>query len=923
MGRNAVVSSVVAILLALSGAVVVWLLAASEGPGSAPLAAPREAEFMESRTASSDVAVEAAEVDFAPEEESQRTAVEGAPADPLAASPAVFRGRVIDADGVPLAGVTAKVHGWRGNAMRMDAYRAEHGELDWEDPPEVVTDASGRFEIAFAPPPPFQFVLDLKREGLVELRGRWSEIQAGEIKDFGDLTMRVGARVTGRLVDRRGDPVARPQDPRFRLSINRSNRSDQPRSDMVPDYSVDAEVAADGSFTMREPVTPGTWNISLRGPLPIEQRQEVEISAPETDFAVAVYRDEELLRVSGAVVDGSGAPVPHVDFDPHGVGRASNWIQATDREGRFEFVQRPDAVDPDQPFRLRFQKEGFTPVTTSEIRWGELELRVVMQRAPVMEVLVLRASDRSPLEEYGLRLRGASGFHSSNGHQIVGGWEHPGGRTRVEGLLQSGLARIIVDPRQGSGLARAVAQVEVDLAAPPSPTILVPAAAERRVRVQDSSGRRIEGSRVELIDACGETIEVATFVTNLDGRRSSSLEIGVLLASGITDAAGEVALTAPVGVPVVVRCTGPHPPTVLQDVLLEDDGLVVTVESGATLRIRFEPVEVVTAWRADAERLADLGMASLDQASPRVFLHRVGGARVEVFPTGGSAEGPAGALDPGGLAELRGVPGGLWRVLCNRLVQRADSGYQSQHLELSEPVALRDGSTEELTFDLSAYRMGTVVGWVGSADGRPLEAGRVDCQRELSTPGPDGRPRTESYSISFDGDGRFRHDLPVGHYRCTVPMELPTHGTERGGWAFVVAEGTLEVRAGEVTETELTVALARADVQVLGPDGEAVAGLQLFPPDGPAQPAATDEQGRTRIFGTAGSYWFGCRIRSLMDGKAYRAHVDEVRERHGGDYTAEVAAALATTLVQLDQPVTLAVGGGPEIVLRLPAAWDR
>ncbi len=856
-----------------------------------------------------------------------RTVVAAAPEQTSTTDAAVLRGRVVDTDGVPIAGVLAKVHGWGINGDAVNAHRAVHGAVEWADPEQVVTATDGRFEIAFVPPPPFQFTLGLTCEGRVGSRGRWDRIEPGEVKDFGDVTMEAGARITGRLVDRAGSPVVRPAGTRFQLSIDRSNRRDRPRGDIVPVDGAWCDVASDGSFTVRDPVRPGTWQVSLRGLLPVEREQEFEVVAPATALEVEVFRPDEVLRVAGVVVDDTGAPVPQADFEPLGIERASSWILHADREGRFEFEQRPDALDPAARFRLRFEEAGYGTVTTDELRWGDTELRVVMPRLPVMEVLVLRAHDRSPVEEYGLRVMNTGGRRSSNESEVRGGWEHPGGVTRITTLQDGGLKRLIVEPRQGSGLAVAMEHVDIDLAAPPRPTILLPDAAERVVRIQDTEGRPVVGSRVEVIDAGGEEITAATRVTDPGSRGWSSAELGVLTGIGISDEAGEARVMAPSGVPVSVRCTGAHPPWIANGVVL-DGGLMVTVAEGATLKIRFEPADVVSAWLEEARDFAALrNSEDLERHRPWVTLRCTDDGGRQTFPAGSSSYEGA-RMEPSGLVELRGVPEGNWLVTCRRYARLDADRFETAGVDHPESVGLRNGTTTELVFDVSTYRTGTVIGRVLSG-GEPLAETSLRGQREVASRDSNGDPRVEWVTIQTDAEGRFRRQVPVGRYAWTAAIELPVDGSGTAPRVDVRALPDTEVGAGEEIEVELEASLARADLRILGPDGEPVRGLPIYSElalgsvERPTNPKPTDPDGNTSVFGTAGSFRFRCRIRSLVDEAAFYAFVEELTERHGGSRAPEVRAGLEDAVVELGQPVVLSTGQAGKTTIRLPPAWDR
>lgn len=285
-------------------------------------------------------------------------------------------------------------------------------------------------------------------------------------------------------------------------------------------------------------------------------------------------------------------------------------------------------------------------------------------------------------------------------------------------------------------------------------------------------------------------------------------------------------------------------------------------------------------------------------------------------------------MEPSGLVELRGVPEGNWRVTCRRYARLDEDRFEPAGVDHPESVGLRNGTTTELVFDVSTYRTGTVIGRVLSG-GEPLAETSLRGQREVASRDSNGDPRVEWVTIQTDADGRFRRQVPVGRYAWAASIELPVDGTGTAPRVEVRALPDTEVGAGEEIEVELEASLARADLQILGPDGEPVRGLSIYSElasgsvGRPTNPKPTDPDGKTSVFGTAGSFRFRCRIRSLVDDVAFHAFVEELTERHGGSRAPEVRAGLEDAVVELGQPVVLSAGQTGRTTIRLPAEWDR
>lgn len=825
-----------------------------------------------------------------------------------------FRGRVLDEAGEPRSDVVVEVRGF-ASRNRLEAFELDHGPVEWENPATVTTRGDGRFEVLFVPPPPYQFSIVLSGEGCVLCLGFMDHVEAGSTKDFGDIEMPVGVRVSGRFVDRDGAIVRPPDVDAVAVSMRREDRRDHRRGDIVAREYARAEISPDGTFVMTEPVQPGRCRVDVQGLLPREQHNVVDVEASATSFDLVVWRPEDLLRLSGVVVDENGRPIADAWVRPIGVPRASSQMLLSARDGGFELVQRPAAVDPERTVALRVECEGYQETTTPEYSWGATDVRVVLERSPVLEVLVVRAADRQPVEEYGLRVLSQSRF-SSQDREVIDGWTHEHGLTRVTTLQGGGRKRVFVESRDREHLASVMQIVEVDFAAPPRITVELPPARSQKLRVQFTDGRPVVGSTVELIDGAGTPIRADTLAVDFARNSIWSSDSALLLDSSETDARGEVELFGPVGRPVVVRCRGDHPPVVLADVVLADGERVVEVPAGATLRIQLEPLDVLAAWRESA---GISGSGPLDdrqrQRAPTAGLVRQVEGGLEWFPVGSFGGVP---FDENGVVVLEGVPSGIWTVRCT-WSRKSGNRRSTQDMERDEPVDLAAGETREVVVDASAYRTGSVSGTLNLEGASPAGV-QIVLTRPTGGTSLDGQPTTESVYAFPDEDGRFALSVPAGEYVGFA--NVPVGALAPRSRALVRLSPSFVVGVGDELSVDLAGTMVRATVRVLDPSGDPVPGIVPWPVDVGVleRPFAspTDADGLSTIVGAPGTYTFACPIRTLLEPAALRARSAELRESQ-----MDFAAIQAVTTVRLPA-VTIGAGDARQPVeLRLPADWDR
>jgi RNA polymerase sigma-70 factor (ECF subfamily) len=325
--------------------------------------------------------------------------------------PGVVRGRAIDADnGQPLAGVVVTRN------KRPD-----------EPSAEVVTGDDGVFELEACIGARTHFVL--RRSGRVSIDGRRDVPPGGQVADFGDVPMRPGRTMRGRLAG--PADLAIPADVLVvvefdvRYTTSWAERNGTARSD------------ADGRFAVGEPlpIGPSKWSLPFGGVM-LPSLDATSWRALPAIVDIGPVEPAEIVlpvvarpSIHGIVVERDGTPVgTEVRLgDQPGIGTVS-----TAPDGTFTFWKsRPvDAI----PIVVA-HAPGYLPAPPlPAVPWGTTGLRIVLERTAPFALEVVDASG-APIEAFAVAVRrtGSAGLLGGNVRQRG---QHAGGKLLVEDVVR-------------------------------------------------------------------------------------------------------------------------------------------------------------------------------------------------------------------------------------------------------------------------------------------------------------------------------------------------------------------------------------------------------------------------------------------------------------------------------------------------------
>ncbi len=328
---------------------------------------------------------------------------------PVAARAAAVTGRVLDSAGSPVAG--AKVV-WE--AYRSDEETLVDETLGTTSAPigETVTDAEGRFKVALEKPG-VEVALRVLPGALpgVLLGGPYDSTEDAAL---GDVLLAAAEKVSGRVTDEAGKPVAGAKVRAY---------GGMPFEEEDVALYADATTGADGSFTIAN--APGRGRVTARA--------KGYSPATQTSFQERVTRATLTLRsggtVQGAVLDPGGKPV-------EGAIVVSGALAAeTDASGQYRIAGLPAGSQAVEAFWKDFAARK----DSLRVKKGETaEVPLRLARSASVTGTVVDEKTRRPIS--GVRISAASGgfaFRGAEPGRLAAARE----RTQRENSASSGSAR--------------------------------------------------------------------------------------------------------------------------------------------------------------------------------------------------------------------------------------------------------------------------------------------------------------------------------------------------------------------------------------------------------------------------------------------------------------------------------------------------
>ncbi len=705
----------------------------------------------------------------------------------------VVVGRVVDTRGDSVAGAQVTLGASGDPHFRLAAARAA-GDLAWERSTESGGD--GAFRFADVPSYGLMLLLHVAREGRPSVDLPGVQTVPGDLTDLGDIELSEGARVSGRVVDELGDPVADAT-----VLWTRSFGGDFAWVMMFAEGTEAAVTDAQGAFTVAD-LPPGELAFSARAARYAAGWSDAVRLAdgePIDELEIVVRRGRALVGEVVSAADGTPLAATIV-ARPQG-GDMLGLVGESGADGRFEIF----GALPEQRYGLRVSAVGYRDRQVGRVRLPGLSepdepVRVELLPALVVNVRVVDAAGGAPIE--GARVSWAESGWGADRNGLRTGDDRVIGATDASGALR---IEGVEDPDRGL-LAQA------DGYAPDAERIDVGRDGDDAEVAEVDVLFRLDGGvalRVEVVSAAGPVAGADVELRQSDARSTWFLRG----AGGVPDPNN-------VASPLLARARTDAEGRATFDNLPRDE-YALAVRAGGYGRAFADELDLREALRTFDHRVWLTAASALEGV---VTVRGEPAADQLVVAVGASGFQHAARTDEAGAYALEGLAGGPYRVTAHRSFDR--STLEALALLGSGPpddrsveIALAEGETRRL--DLEGERAGLQLTGTLRIDHDPrpgtdvraqLVTSDVDAARSRGRDDRGGRggdrrrgggPRAYTVSATTDADGRYvLEGLAPG--RWELYASTGGGGARRGGGgAHKLARTTIDVPTYEDVEQDL------------------------------------------------------------------------------------------------------------------------
>ncbi|MCA8970637.1 MAG: carboxypeptidase regulatory-like domain-containing protein [Planctomycetes bacterium] len=743
---------------------------------------------------------------------------------PIDARTACIVGRCVDAHGEPSAGCVLALRGVTADGQRRDAYLKDHDSIEWTHPEDVTTRADGRFAIEFVPPPPFQFMLEARADGCVQMGAFWIEIAEGARVDVGDVRLERGALVEGFVRDTNSKPIAKAL---ISLHMPRSKFSLGKPDEMRPHSSFQAKTRDDGSYSVRGVLAFGTWTADVQEYEVVEPTIQLEPSTTRKHVDIIVRARSEVETITGTVVDDLGRPVARASIETIERSGRPGAFQTSVRDGAFT-IRRTSTRDLAGPFAIAAHGDGFEDVRTEEFyEWGARDVRLVVRRGLSVDLLVRDATTGKPIEEYGIRVfpkPGTVGRQSGTDFEVRNRGEHPGGITTL-GNLPRGTLWLVVEPNGRTWQRNPVHEFVVTDTGATRQTIELTPTVSRIVRVLRANGEPVAGTRVELLEPLfGAAVDDSTKVVRDENYwiHQQTVSEAILVVEAETNLTGEATVEGPGKAPLALRVLGPgHTPICENGIVLDasEAPIEIVVASGASVTGVIRPKELLEQMREIAGLSGESSANSIGHPMrPSVRLVQArDGEPVIHYPASETV-----FVDRDGSFTVEGIPSGDWTLELVTARAVGSNAFSHSRSVIARLSALKEGETRRLELDLSSHLHSRVTGRV-LVDGEACARGSVFLQGKRFDDGF-GESQKTSAQPRTDDEGRFEVLLAPGSYRAKIMW----NDAELGHWISIPADSSFALQPGASQEVALRVQTGRMRLLLRDAEDQPASDARIF-----------------------------------------------------------------------------------------------